>query len=263
MGLFGKVWMISKMVMLATMLVAMSVAAGEKGAVTVNRQIGERMGFQCVSVKPVQWRTGNIAPAEWLKSFSEKVRTRMGATGLSLDAVGCGLSGKVLLHDVAQSVTTNGSEQVVATFVEISYQAVDRLSGRIKAKGAMSLDALAFSAENEPTFIAQTSDTAAEIIVEDLATQLLPPEVVSRNEKGVLMVKGRKGALRAGEFLTVFARGESVKDKDGKVLDWNEDAVGTVQILRVDESHSEAQVVDGDAAKMVKGSRLRRVGALR
>ncbi len=60
--------------------------------------------------------------------------------------------------------------------------------------------------------------------------------------------------------MTVFALGEEVKDtRTGEVLDVLEDAVGTVQIVRVMEKLSYAQVVEGDAAKMVVGSRVRRV----
>ena len=58
------------------------------------------------------------------------------------------------------------------------------------------------------------------------------------------------------EFDIMYGTGIS---RTGEVLDVLEDAVGTVQIVRVTEKLSYAQVVEGDAAKMVIGSRLRRV----
>ena len=58
----------------------------------------------------------------------------------------------------------------------------------------------------------------------------------------------------------MFALGETVKDtRTGETLDEVEEAVGTVQIVRVSPKLSYAQVVEGEAAKMVVGSRLRRV----
>ena len=64
--------------------------------------------------------------------------------------------------------------------------------------------------------------------------------------------------LTFGEFLD--ALGEEVKDsRTGEGLDRVEDAVGTVQVVRVTDKVSYVQAVEGDAAKMVPGSRLRRV----
>lgn len=122
------------------------------------------------------------------------------------------------------------------------------------------IDAGAFAAADLPSFLSATAEAAACAISDGMMSNILPFEIVGKTASGQLIVGEGGKSLKAGEFFTVFALGEEVKDtRTGEVLDAIEDAVGTVQIVRVTEKMSYAQVVEGDAAKMVVGSRLRRV----
>lgn len=150
--------------------------------------------------------------------------------------------------------------QATVPFADITYRVKLAATGAVKWTDRVQLDANSFAAQNLLAFLQFTTDAAASTIVDGLLANLVPYEVTGRTEKGLLLIGEGGTPLRAGEFLTVFALGDEVKDpRTGKVVDRQENAVGTVQIVRVDGTVREAQVVDGEPSKMVKGSRLRRV----
>ena len=124
----------------------------------------------------------------------------------------------------------------------------------------VKIDAAAFAAGDLASFVSATAEAAACAISDGMMSNILPFEVVGHTASGQLVIGEGGKSLKVGEFLTVFALGEEVKDtRTGEVLDVIEDVVGTVQIVRVSAKTSCAQVVEGDAKKMVVGSRLRRV----
>ena len=145
-------------------------------------------------------------------------------------------------------------------FAEITYRVLLAPTGQLKWTDVVRIDAASFAVGDLATFVSATTEAAACSISDGMMSNILPFEIVGRTGSGQLVVGEGGKSLKAGECLTVFALGEEVKDtRTGEVLDVLEDAVGTVQIVRVTEKLSYAQVVEGDAAKMVIGSRLRRV----
>ena len=145
-------------------------------------------------------------------------------------------------------------------FAEISYRVLLAPTGQLKWTDVVRIDAASFAAGDLATFVSATTEAAACSISDGMMSNILPFEIVGRTGSGQLVIGEGGKSLKAGECLTVFALGEEVKDtRTGEVLDVLEDAVGTVQIVRVTEKLSYAQVVEGDAAKMVAGSRVRRV----
>ncbi|MGN0846999.1 MAG: hypothetical protein ACI4RA_06410 [Kiritimatiellia bacterium] len=145
-------------------------------------------------------------------------------------------------------------------FAEITYRVLLAPTGQLKWTDVVRIDAASFAAGDLASFISQTTEAAACSISDGMMSNILPFEIVGRTKSGQLVVGEGGKSLKAGECLTVFALGEEVRDsRTGEVLDVLEDAVGTVQIVRVTEKLSYAQVVEGDGTKMVVGSRLRRV----
>lgn len=150
--------------------------------------------------------------------------------------------------------------QAAEPFADVTYRVKLAATGAVKWTDRVQLEANSFAADTPLDFLRFTTDAAASTIVDGVLANLVPYEITGRTEKGMLLVGEGGAPLRAGEFLTVFALGEEVKDpRTGKVVDRLENAVGTVQIVRVDGTVREAQVVDGDPSRMAKGSRLRRV----
>lgn len=207
------------------------------------------------------WKGQEVKLFDWLPIFSSKLDNCLRATGVSGIAQECSLEARIVVHEnVVASAASNAVVQASSPLMVISYKVQHSVTCRVKAKGGVSLDALAFSATDVKAFIEQTADAAANILSDNLTADLLPPEVTGRTEQGLLVVKAREqSALRAGEFLTVFARGEEVKDASGKVVDWSEEAVGTVQIVRVSPETVQAQIVEGNSSQIKPGCRLRRV----
>lgn len=172
--------------------------------------------------------------------------------------------GEIAFNDVAAPAvnpyTGRALPQAGGPFAEITYRVLLAPTGQLKWADSVKIDAGAFAAADLAAFVSATTEAAACAISDGMMSNILPFEVVGRTASGQLVVGEGGKSLKAGEFLTVFALGEEVKDtRTGEVLDAVEEVVGTVQIVRVLAKTSLAQVVEGDAAKMVVGSRLRRV----
>ena len=147
-----------------------------------------------------------------------------------------------------------------AIFAEIAYRVLLAPTGQLKWADVVKLDAAAFAARDLAAFVSATTEAAACSISDGLMANILPFEIVGRTSGGQFVIGEGGKSLKVGECFTVFTQGEAVKDtRTGEVLDVIEDAVGTVQIVRVTAKLSYAQLVEGDAAKMVTGARLRRV----
>ena len=172
--------------------------------------------------------------------------------------------GEVSFNDVAAPATNpftgQAMPQASRLFAEITYRVILAPTGQLKWTDVVRLDASAFATGDLATFVSATTEAAACSISDGMMGNILPFEIVGRTASGQLVVGEGGKSLKAGEFLSAFALGEEVKDsRTGEVLDVIEDAVGTVQIVRVTDKVSYAQVVEGDAARMVVGTRLRRV----
>ncbi len=172
--------------------------------------------------------------------------------------------GEVAFNDVAALAVNPYTGRAVPTakqlFAEITYRVLLAPTGQLKWADVVKIDAAAFPAGDLASFVSATAEAAACAISDGMMSNILPFEVVGHTASGQLVIGEGGKSLKVGEFLTVFALGEEVKDtRTGEVLDVIEDVVGTVQIVRVSAKASYAQVVEGDAKKMVVGSRLRRV----
>lgn len=172
--------------------------------------------------------------------------------------------GEVAPHDVQPPAVNPFTGQVMPQpkqlFLEVTYRVLLAPTGQLKWTDVVRLDAASFDISDIPTFIAATTEAVAVAIADGLMANILPFEIVGKTSSGQLVIGEGGKSLKAGEFFTVFALGETVTDtRTGEVLDEIEDAVGTVQIVRVTEKLSYAKPVDGDPAKMVVGSRLRRM----
>lgn len=144
-------------------------------------------------------------------------------------------------------------------FAEISYRVVLAPTGQLKWADTVTLESGDFAAGDMLSFVAATADGGAQRIVEAVMANLLPFEVVSRTAAGEIVIGEGGKSLAVGERLTVFVLGEEVRDsRTGEVLDQVEDPVATVQIVRVTPKLSYAQVIEGDAARIVAGARVRR-----
>ena len=88
---------------------------------------------------------------------------------------------------------------------------------------------------------------------------ILPLEIVAKTPSGLFVIGEGGKSVRVGERFTVYVLGETASDtRLGEELDEIEDAVGTLEIVRVTAKMSYAKVIEGDATLMVVGSRLRR-----
>lgn len=144
-------------------------------------------------------------------------------------------------------------------FAEVSYRVLLAPTGQIKWSDSIVIDALDYQAADILTFVALTADGAAAEIADGIMGCILPLEIVGKTPTGQLIIGEGGKSLAAGERFTVFALGETVADsRTGEELDEIEEPVGTVEIVRVTAKMSYARVVEGDAGKMVAGSRLRR-----
>ena len=144
-------------------------------------------------------------------------------------------------------------------FAEISYRVILAPTGQLKWADSVTIDSGDVPAGDMLSFVSASTDLAAQRIVEVVMANLLPFEIVGRNGAGEIIIGEGGKSLVAGDRLTVFVLGEEVKDsRTGEVLDQVEEPVATVEIVRVTPKLSYAQVIEGDAAKVVAGARARR-----
>ena len=146
-----------------------------------------------------------------------------------------------------------------ALFAEINYRVLIAPTGQLKWTDTIRLDAATFAAGDARSFVSMSADAAADMICDDMMSNILPFEVVSIAGGQVVIGEGGK-QIAVGERFTVCALGEPVKDtRTGEVIDEVEIPVATVEVTAVMPKLSYARIVDGDASKVTVGSRLRRV----
>jgi len=145
-----------------------------------------------------------------------------------------------------------------ALFAEINYRVLVAPTGQLKWTDTIRLDAAAFAAGDARSFVSMSAEAAAEAICDDMMANILPFEVVKVVGDRVVIGEGGK-QIAVGERFTVCALGEPVRDtRTGEVIDEVEMPVATVEVTAVMPKLSYAKIVDGDASKVIVGSRLRR-----
>ena len=144
-------------------------------------------------------------------------------------------------------------------FAEITYRVLIAPTGQLKWTNTIRLDAAIFAAADARSFVSMSAETAAGAICDDMMANILPFEVVQVLPGQVVIGEGGK-QLAAGDRFTVCALGEPVRDtRTGEVIDEVEIPVATVEVTAVMPKLSYARIIEGDAAKVTVGSRLRRV----
>ena len=144
-------------------------------------------------------------------------------------------------------------------FAEVSYRVLLAPTGQLKWTDTVVVDALDYPAGDIQTCVSMTAEAVAAQAMDGIMGNILPLEIVGKTPSGLLLIGEGGKSLDVGERFTVFARGEVATDtRTGEELDEIEDAVGTVEIVRVTSKMSYAKVIEGDAKLMVIGSRLRR-----
>jgi len=149
--------------------------------------------------------------------------------------------------------------QTSQLFAEVSYRVLLAPTGQIKWQDTVKVDAMQCSAATIGEFVSRSADMAATLICDATTAAILPMEIVGKTADGTFVVGEGGKSLVPGEIFNVFALGEEVKDsRTGETLDQIEVPVGAVKIARVTEKLSYATFMEGDASKMIVGSRLRR-----
>ena len=144
-------------------------------------------------------------------------------------------------------------------FAEVTYRVLIAPTGQLKWTNTIRLDAAIFAAADARSFVSMSAETAAGAICDDMMANILPFEVVQVLPGQVVIGEGGK-QLAAGDRFTVCALGEPVRDtRTGEVIDEVEIPVATVEVTAVMPKLSYARIIEGDAAKVTVGSRLRRV----
>lgn len=193
---------------------------------------------------------GNVAPTE-----VARLNQKLGTDYL--------LVGSVKFYPIAAPRTNPLTGQLIPMgsqpFVEVSYRVLLAPTGQLKWADTIRLDAVDFPAASISEFESQTAEAAAAKIASGLLSSLLPFEIVGKTSAGAVVIGEGGKSLSIGERLTAYVVGEAVRDsRTGEVIDRLETAVGTVEVTEVREKLSYARIVEGDAAKIVVGSRLRR-----
>ena len=147
-----------------------------------------------------------------------------------------------------------------ALFAEITYRVLIAPTGQLKWTNTIRLDAAIFAASDARSFVSMSAETAAGAICDDMMANILPFEVVQVTAAGQVVIGEGGKQLAAGDRFTVCALGEPVKDtRTGEVIDEVEIPVATIEVTAVMPKLSYAKIIEGDAAKVTVGSRLRRV----
>lgn len=154
-----------------------------------------------------------------------------------------------------------GQTMAVASqpFCEVSYRVLLAPTGQLKWSDTVGLDAVDFPEASIGTFASSTAAASAGLIADAVMSNLLPFEIVGRNDAGEIVIGEGGKSLSVGERLAVCVLGDEIRDtRTGEVLDQIETPVGDVEIVRVSPKVSYAKVIGGDVEKMTVGARLRR-----
>lgn len=173
--------------------------------------------------------------------------------------------GEVSFNDVVapgvNPITGQALPMASSLFAEVNYRVLLAPTGQLKWADTVRIDASAFAASDPGTFISMTAEAAAGAIGSGLMDNILPFEVAAV-KSGMLVIGEGGKRLLAGDRFTVCALGDEITDtRTGEVIDVMEIPVATAEIVSVQPKLSYARIIDGDAAKVKAGARLRRIPA--
>jgi len=171
--------------------------------------------------------------------------------------------GEVAFNDVSapgvNPITGQVMPQQSALFAEITYRVILAPTGQLKWTDTVRLDASEFPAPDARSFVSMTTEAAAASVCQGLMDNILPFEVAAIKSGFLVIGEGGK-QLAVGDRFAVCALGDEVTDtRTGEVIDVMEIPVATAEIVSVQTKLSYAKVIEGDAAKVTVGARLRRI----
>lgn len=184
------------------------------------------------------WRGERGSAAVWATSFVRRLEGALQANGA---AVAAGTNAEMRVTGKI------GFSFDKAPVVSVAYRVEEAKTGKTVWADVARIESVAFEVKDLAALVAATGDAAAGTIAERTAANVMPYRIVAHAGNGAFVVAGGGGTLCAGECLSVFA-----SDGDGEEL-------GTVQIAEVKGREARARLVEGDAAKMTAGARLRRI----
>lgn len=173
--------------------------------------------------------------------------------------------GEVVFSDViapgVNPITGQTLPQQSAMFAEIHYRVLLAPTTQLKWADTVRLDALSFPAQDVRSFVSKSAEAAAKAVCDGLMADILPFEVAAIKSGFLVIGEGGK-QLSVGERFAVCALGDEVTDtRTGEVIDVVEIPVATAEIVTVQQKLSYAKVIEGDAAQVKVGARLRRIPA--
>ena len=173
--------------------------------------------------------------------------------------------GEVVFSDViapgVNPITGQTLPQQSAMFAEIHYRVLLAPTTQLKWADTVRLDALSFPAQDVRSFVSMSAEAAAKAVCDGLMADILPFEVAAIKSGFLVIGEGGK-QLSVGERFAVCALGGEVTDtRTGEVIDVIEIPVATAEIVTVQQKLSYAKVIEGDAAQVKVGARLRRIPA--
>lgn len=173
--------------------------------------------------------------------------------------------GEVVFSDViapgVNPITGQTLPQQSAMFAEIHYRVLLAPTTQLKWADTVRLDALSFPAQDVRSFVSMSAEAAAKAVCDGLMADILPFEVAAIKSGFLVIGEGGK-QLSVGERFAVCALGDEVTDtRTGEVIDVIEIPVATAEIVTVQQKLSYAKVIEGDAAQVKVGARLRRIPA--
>lgn len=173
--------------------------------------------------------------------------------------------GEVVFSDViapgVNPITGQTLPQQSAMFAEIHYRVLLAPTTQLKWADTVRLDALSFPAQDVRSFVSMSAEAAAKAVCDGLMADILPFEVAAIKSGFLVIGEGGK-QLSVGERFAVCALGDEVTDtRTGEVIDVVEIPVATAEIVTVQQKLSYAKVIEGDAAQVKVGARLRRIPA--
>lgn len=146
-----------------------------------------------------------------------------------------------------------------ANFVTVHYRVLLAATGQLKWADDISLDITEFANSFYSGSLTESAKVAAADVCDGMMDNILPFEITAFAPDGSVVIGEGGKSLAKGEFLSVYALGEDVKDtRTGEIIDAMEMRVGMVKVMRVSAKLSYAMIVQGDRKNMPVGSRLRR-----
>lgn len=213
----------------------------------VNEQSGARAG---IVTSNTPGRVGGFEGADFLiyGSITSLGAVKKGNIGSSLLAGMLSKGGGAA--DCSNTVATLGVDIKITDAKSGEVKYVTRINQTQKSatscNGSAQIDA------------AQLLRSAADQVATGLVTSIYPIMIAAAQPDGNFMINYGEGALSPGEVLTVYAKGEAIRDPStGEVIGNNETKLGYVRVTEVSARFSKAVAAAPFASAPAVGSILR------